>query len=157
MGTAGDPEKNAEVHLFFEESAVAPAPSESICPSSLRILLVDDDELIRSSVGPMLEILGHQVQVAESGQAALDRFEAGLEVEVVILDMNMPGLNGAETLSRLRQLRPQQVVLMASGYNDRDVQDLLAGHPGVASIQKPFSLQDIQQKLGALKLPPGRP
>lgn len=119
---------------------------------SLALLLVDDDELIRMTVAPMLEILGHRVVVAEGGQQALDLFEQGLKVDLVILDMNMPFMNGAETLQHLMLINPEQPVLMASGYDNRDVRDLLQGHPKVGIIQKPFSLREFQEKLVALRL-----
>ncbi|MBK8792521.1 MAG: response regulator [Holophaga sp.] len=119
---------------------------------SLEILLVDDDDLIRMTVGPMLEILGHKVQAVEGGQQALDLFEQGLKVDLVILDMNMPFMNGAETLQRLMLVNPDQPVLMASGYDNRDVRGLLQGNPKVGIIQKPFSLGEFQEKLVALHL-----
>ncbi|HEX9081871.1 MAG TPA: response regulator, partial [Holophagaceae bacterium] len=57
---------------------------------SLRILLVDDDELIRLSVGPMLEMGGSDVVTVEGGAQALARFEEGEFPDLVLLDMNMP-------------------------------------------------------------------
>jgi CheY-like chemotaxis protein len=111
---------------------------------------VDDDELIRASVGPMLTILGHQVHTAESGEEALERFRHGLDVDLVILDMNMPGLNGAETLERLLDLRPSQPVLIATGYTDDSVAQLMQGRPNLSSIGKPFSIQEIRRKIGGM-------
>jgi PAS domain S-box-containing protein len=135
---------------FVAASAPAPAGAGVPAPRSIRILLVDDDELIRTSVGPMLTALGHEVHLAESGQEALDRLGSGLEVDLVILDQNMPGLNGAQTLARLLELRPDQKVLMATGYSDDSLGPLLAGRPRVSSLQKPFSLQEIRAKLEAI-------
>jgi len=73
-------------------------------------------------------------------------------VDLVILDMNMPGLNGAETLTRIKALRPGQVVLMSSGYNDSDVNELVSGHSGVHCIQKPFSMSELRRKLDGIPL-----
>jgi len=128
-------------------AAAGPAPAQG---PPLSILLVDDDELILQSVAPMLRVLGHQVQTASSGQAALALFQAGLAVDLVVLDMNMPGLNGAQTLDRLKALRPDQKVLMASGYSDQDMLPLLAAHRYLSSIQKPFNLSEIANKLASL-------
>jgi PAS domain S-box-containing protein len=111
-----------------------------------RILLVDDDELIRASVAPMLQILGHQVFTAPGGLEALVQLQQGLEVDLVILDMNMPGLDGAKTLALLLEERPDQAVLLATGYSDQDTAALQEGRPTVACIQKPFSLSEIQAK-----------
>jgi len=155
-----EPGRGTQVILGFPalaglEAASEPAPAGAGAPAPrfLRILLVDDDELIRTSVGPMLTALGHEVHLAEGGQEALDRLGSGLDVDLVILDLNMPGLNGAQTLSRLLELRPEQKVLMATGYSDDSLGPLLAGRPRVSSLQKPFSLQEIRAKLEGISSP----
>jgi CheY-like chemotaxis protein len=118
---------------------------------AVRVLLVDDDELIRQSVGPMLQALGHEAHTAESGQEALDRVAAGLDPDLVILDMNMPGLNGAQTLARLLELRPGLPVLMATGYSDDAITPLLDGRSNVSCLSKPFNLQELRAKLEAMR------
>jgi CheY-like chemotaxis protein len=118
--------------------------------TSLRLLLVDDDELIRNSVPPMLEQLGHHVETASSGLEALRRLSAGLEVDLLILDHNMPGLSGAEALPRILQLRPDIQVLIATGFQDAELKSLLAEFPAVAAIQKPFTLAELRRVLRAL-------
>jgi len=147
------PGLGTEVILTFPllcGSLPVPAAAPAVPVGPIRILLVDDDELIRTSIGPMLATVGHDVHTAESGQEALERLGAGLEVDLVILDMNMPGLNGAQTLSRLLELRPGQAVLVATGYSDESVAPLLEGRPKVFSLRKPFNLEDIQAKLGTM-------
>jgi PAS domain S-box-containing protein len=147
------PGRGTEVRLGFPAlpqpaaGGPGPDPAQARTHGPLRILLVDDDELIRMSMGPMLGILGHEVSTAECGQEALDRLRAGLEADLVILDMNMPGLNGAQTLERLLEFRPNQQVLMATGYSDDTIAPLLAGRPNVTSLRKPFSLPEIREKL----------
>ena len=76
--------------------------------------------------------------------------EAGLEPDLVILDMNMPGLGGIGTLPRLRVLRPTVPVLLATGRIDQTALTLAAAHPGVTLLPKPFGLQELQQHLEAL-------
>jgi CheY-like chemotaxis protein len=114
------------------------------------VLLVDDDELIRDSIPPMLEVLGHRVRCAPGGREALEMLDAGLQPDLVILDMNMPGMNGAETLPRILARRPGQRVVMASGHSDHDVAELLEGRPTVRSLRKPFSLKEIRSVLEGL-------
>ncbi len=157
MEIRSQPDQGTEVVLSFPPLA-APAPmlageaAPAAAQGAVRILLVDDDELIRRSIAPMLTALGHAVHTAESGQEALDRLQAGLQVDLVILDMNMPGLNGAQTLTRLLALRPDQIVLMATGYSDDAIAPLLEGRPNIHSLRKPFSLKEIQSKLGTMGL-----
>jgi CheY-like chemotaxis protein/anti-sigma regulatory factor (Ser/Thr protein kinase) len=134
---------------------VAPAEvaSDQPQPASLHLLLVDDDELIRSSLPPMLEQLGHHVETASSGLEAIRRLSAGLEVDLIILDHNMPGLSGADTLPRILQLRPNIRVLIATGFQDADLKTLLADFPSVATIQKPFTLTELRQVLQGITNP----
>ncbi|BDU73811.1 PAS domain S-box protein [Mesoterricola silvestris] len=150
------PGEGTSATLHFPASRVLEAPSEGIqavpaAPGArpLSILLVDDDELIREAVGPMLEVLGHRVSLAPGGTEALAMLEGGLDPDLVILDMNMPGLTGAETLPRILALRPAQRVVMASGYSDQDVARLVEGRPGVRSLRKPYSLAEFKALLDA--------
>jgi len=150
-----EPGQGTEVILGFPPlagpvEAPPPAPAPPARSGPIRILLVDDDELIRLSIGPMLTALGHQVHLAEGGLEALERLRAGLEVDLVILDMNMPGLNGAQTLAKLLEFRPAQTVLMATGYSDESIAPLLEGRPNVFSLRKPFNMKEIEGKLGAI-------
>jgi CheY-like chemotaxis protein len=75
-------------------------------------------------------------------------------VDLVILDMNMPGMNGAETLPRILSLRPGLPVIMATGYSDQEIAPLLKQHPTVHSLRKPFSLKEIQNKIAGLQIQP---
>jgi CheY-like chemotaxis protein len=151
-----EPGRGTEVILGFPalpETPAAPAVKTDAPGVSAsgprRILLVDDDELIRMSVGPMLTALGHEVHTAESGQEALERVQ-DLDPDLVILDMNMPGLNGTQTLARLLTVRPHQRVVMATGYSDDSIVPLMAGRPNVFSLRKPFSLEEMRAKLASL-------
>jgi len=126
-------------------SAVVSTPSPAVPSSSLRILVVDDDALILRTLPPMLEQLGHQVDTASGGLEGIRRLDAGLEADLVILDHNMPGLSGGETLPRILQRHPNLRVLVATGFMDNDLKLLLAGFPTVLVIQKPFSLAELRR------------
>jgi CheY-like chemotaxis protein len=142
------------VEKRVQELAAVPPKTQATLPAGLKILLVDDDELIRESVAPMLEILGHRVTVAPGGAQALQLLENGLGVDLVILDMNMPGMSGAEVLPRILNQRPGMPVLMASGYSEQEIAPLMKDRPTVSSLRKPFSLKEIQAKIAALKIQP---
>lgn len=133
-------------------SLEAPAPDAPPAQASLQILVVDDDNLIRESLLSVLDLLGHQATEAEGGAEALLRLEEGLAVDLVILDMNMPGMTGAQVLPRLLELRPEATVLLASGYSDEDIAHLVAQHPQVHSIQKPFSMKELDRKIRELPI-----
>jgi len=114
---------------------------------ALRVLLVDDDELIQSSMEAVLGTLGHSVAMTPSGEAALAAIEAGFDPEVVILDMNMPGLGGSGTLPRLRALLPDVPVLLSTGRTDQVALDLAAAYPNVILLPKPFNIKELQKYL----------
>ena len=154
-----EPGQGTEVILGFQ--AVPPgadrgAPSlprqlpAAPVQAPLRILLVDDDELIRLSTPALLQGFGHRVQTVTGGQEALDLLAAGAEVDLIILDMKMPGMSGAQTLPRLLDLRPDLLVLLATGNSDGDLEPLLADRGKVGFIHKPFTSDEFQEKIRAL-------
>ncbi len=120
---------------------------------ALSVLLVDDDELIQNTIQAILELLGHCVDVASSGEEALAKLETGFQPEVVILDMNMPGLGGIGTLPRLRALRPNLPVILSTGRIDQSAIDLARVHSLVTLLPKPFNTRDLQEKLTVLTPP----
>jgi PAS domain S-box-containing protein len=125
-----------------------PAPGPAAPPNRARaVLLVDDDELVQHATVALLEVLGHQVTLASSGEEALAQLDTGWLPDLVILDLNMPGLGGAGTLPRLRTLRPTLPVLLATGRADQTAMDLVAAHPGVTLLSKPFDLVELQHLL----------
>jgi len=151
------------VHLRFPPArtpAEAPpaAPSSSADIPPIRILLVDDDDLIRLSVAPLLEGIGLAVATAEGGLQALERLEAGPPVDLVILDQNMPGLSGLDTLARIRASWPDLPVLLSSGYRDPDQAALATVDSHVATLEKPYALEALRRAIAGLMAasrPPG--
>jgi two-component system cell cycle sensor histidine kinase/response regulator CckA len=125
----------------------APSAKDARC---LRVLVVDDDELIRLSTSRLLEALGHATVIAGSGESALELLQAGAEFDVVILDINMPGIGGAGTLPRLRELRPDLPVLLATGRVDQVAVDLVESTTGVTLMPKPYRLKDLKAHLAAI-------
>ena len=132
----------------LEPELIYPDTTGMVGPARpLTVLLVDDDDLILKSTRMLVEALGHAVTTAACGEAALVKLEAGLRPDLVILDMNMPGLGGNRTLPRLRELCPTVPVLLATGRPDQKALDLIASDPGVALLAKPFTLQELQWHL----------
>jgi PAS domain S-box-containing protein len=133
----------AEVHTPEPTREASGRPSQR----ALHVLLVDDDQLIQCSLNLMLDFLGHRATSFDSGEEALAGLEGGLQPDVVILDMNMPGLGGAGTLPRLRTLRPQVPILVATGRVNQATLNLVGAQPGVTLLSKPFTLEELQQRL----------
>ncbi|MBW1989439.1 MAG: response regulator [Deltaproteobacteria bacterium] len=110
------------------------------------ILLVDDEKCVREVCEAMLTRLGYMVHAAASGEEALEIFERhGRRVDLVILDLIMPGLGGARTFERLRRLKPGVPILVATGLEEPSVLDVQM--EAAAFIQKPFSVSQLSEAL----------
>jgi len=150
--------KGTQITLRFPASreAIAAPDAATLTPPAeveppLRILVVDDDELIRSILPDMLSHMGHRVDTATGGLDALQKLNGGLRPDLVILDHNMPGMSGADALPRILQVCPEVQVLIATGFLDTELKLLLADFPSVLTLQKPFSLIELRKILGRLR------
>ncbi len=115
------------------------------------VLLVDDEEIVIDVGADMLERLGYSVLTAKSGEEALKQYRDHRDmVDLVILDMVMPGTGAAETYQKLKKEDPDIVVLLSSGYSvDGQATEILSlGCNGF--IQKPFSIASLSQKMREL-------
>jgi len=149
-----EPGRGTQVRVLLPAAAPVPAvvergqgPLPLNTVKVLKVLLVDDDELIQSSMRTVLQTLGCAVTGALSGEAALDLLEGGFHPDVVILDMNMPGLGGGGTLPRLRALAPELPVLLSTGRVDQTALNLAEAHSHVTLLPKPFALKELRQCL----------
>jgi len=119
-----------------------------IAKGSGRILLVDDEEMILEVGAEMLDKLGYQVLVAGSGAEAVRIYRENRDgIDLVILDVVMPGMGGSETYDQLRRINPAVRVLLSSGYSiDGQAKETLdRGCDGF--IQKPFNLQGLSEEV----------
>jgi PAS domain S-box-containing protein len=112
------------------------------------ILLIDDEEMIIKVGAELLKELGYKVLSARSGQEAIDVYENNTDkIDLVIMDMIMPGMGGGETFDRLKSINPDIRVLLSSGYsiNGQASKILARGCDGF--IQKPFNLIQLSDKI----------
>jgi PAS domain S-box-containing protein len=108
------------------------------------ILVVDDEETIRFLVRDILEEIGYKVIAAEDGYRAVEMYAERLaEIDLVILDMTMPGMGGRETFEKLKKLNPRVLAVLSTGYSeDERARQMLA--LGVkAFVQKPYRIDDL--------------
>ena len=112
------------------------------------VLLVDDETMILDVGKAMLEALGYRAITALDGMQALDLLaERKEEIDLVILDLIMPGMNGEETFDKLRSIQPRVPVLLSSGYSvSGQVSDILARKCN-GFMQKPFNISALSEKL----------
>lgn len=129
---------------------LAPKESSVVCGQGT-ILVVDDEPVLRRVAGRLLEKLGYRVLEASDGKTALEVYqERGPEIDLVLLDMIMPGMNGFQTVQRLRALDPKVPIVLCSGYGEGRAKDL---PPDVGYISKPYTLEVLSQKVAAALSP----
>ena len=108
----------------------------------LRIMVVDDEELVRRGTAEMLRDLGHEVIEADGGAEALAMLAAMPAVEVVVTDYKMPRMDGADLARRIREARPGLPILLISGYTGAS-----ESVAGLLRLNKPFGLTELAEAL----------
>jgi CheY-like chemotaxis protein len=129
-------------------AAAEPKPVRPPQAGAKTILLVEDEEMVADIGRQMLERLGYRAWVARSGDEALALYaQRRAEIDLVILDMIMPGLGGGAVFDRMKAIHPEAAVLLSSGYslNGQALEILKRGCRGF--IQKPFNLEQLGQKI----------
>jgi PAS domain S-box-containing protein len=134
-----------------DAGAREPRPAGAMRPGVKTVLLVEDEAMVADIGRQMLERLGYRTLVARTGDEALALYaQRRGEIDLVILDMIMPGLGGGAVFDRLRSINPEVAVLLSSGYslNGQALEILKRGCRGF--IQKPFNLTQLDQKIREL-------
>jgi len=114
----------------------------------IKILIVDDEEGVRISLKKVLHRDGYDIVLAETGMEAIDIVRKHVnEIETVISDFKMPGLDGLETLTEIGKLNPEIIRIILTGYAtlDRAIESVNSGIDGF--LTKPFDNKEIRQKI----------
>jgi CheY-like chemotaxis protein len=124
--------------MLDDEEMDAPAAS-----SAPLVLIADDDPATRSAVCRMVRGLGYRARSADGGRQALRYLETHSgEVRLLLADVGMPGMDGAELAERARDLDPRLHVVLLAG-TDPEVGELLAGYRDVPTLAKPVGFGDL--------------
>jgi CheY-like chemotaxis protein len=110
------------------------------------LLLVEDEEAVRSSVRRLFERHGYSVLEARHGQEALRIMESGARVDLVVTDLVMPEMGGRELVERLRARHPALKVLFMSGYSERGVTADGMMPRGTGFVEKPFTMEQLVRR-----------
>ena len=136
------------------DARVLPEPASDDLPTSLveaRILVVEDDDLIRAQVERQLRVLGHRVTVAANGVEALELLLGNREFDLLMTDVVMPaGMNGRELAERARALAPHMRILLTSGHDEDAFRRGSGGHGGDDFLSKPYRRKDLEVKISRL-------
>ncbi|UCE56804.1 MAG: PAS domain S-box protein [Desulfobacterales bacterium] len=124
---------------------------DNIYKSTGTILLVDDEEMIVDVGRKILEKMGYTVLTAINGEEALNHYRNNQEkIDIVILDMVMPEMNGGDTYDRLKEMDPDVKVLLSSGYSLNGQAKKILDRGCNGFIQKPFSMNGLSKKLSEI-------
>jgi CheY-like chemotaxis protein len=134
-------------------------PAEAAAPSqgAGTILIIDDEELVRRTARLALEHHGYRVMVAETAREGIELFRGrASEIALVLLDVNMPGMNGEEAVGQFTSIRPDIPVLVSSGYNEGLAARRFAGMPVAGFIPKPYTSRELAEKINRVLAATGR-
>ena len=130
------------------EEVTAPERIKDVatCAAAGRVLLVDDEPLVRESTASMLEDLGFEVQATSSAEEALAMLRGGYEADILITDHLMPGMTGTDLIRIVRSEKPRTRTLVISGYAEDD-----SLPPEFPRLTKPFREADLAASLAAVR------
>jgi len=111
------------------------------------VLLIDDDKMVRELGQNIIHAMGFDVLLTADGLEALEVFEQKMDgIDIVLLDISMPRLDGFETLNKIRE-KSEVPVIMITGYSIDQVSDRLKNFNNVAILEKPFGKKELQAKM----------
>ena len=112
--------------------------------SLAKILLVDDEDVVLDVGSQILQELGYTVLTAGSGKEALEIYSANRDkIDIVVLDMIMPGMGGGETYDSIKALKLDVKVLLSSGYSIMGEASAILNRGCQGFIQKPFDINEL--------------
>jgi two-component system, cell cycle sensor histidine kinase and response regulator CckA len=147
-----EPGKGTTFHIYLpatdHQPVVGEEKKDEILTGRETILIVDDEPINISVMQEMLEMLHYRVLLAGNGQEAVAVYmEKKKEIDIVILDMVMPGISGGRTFDLLREINPDVGVILASGYSSEGEAKNIINRGCWGFIQKPFKLQEFSRKI----------
>jgi len=117
-----------------------------------RILVMDDEEIIRDVLSSMLEFLGYEVEFSLDGQDALDRYREAMQkdkrFDAIIMDLTIPGgKGGKEAIHDLREIDPGVRAIVSSGYSNDPVMSNFTEYGFTGVVKKPFKIEELDEVL----------
>lgn len=135
-----------------EETAADWSKPSGLIPGHGRILLMDDDPLIRNGAGEMLQEIGYEVDLAKDGAELLEMFEKNLNkpssYDVVITDLTVPGgMGGKAIIKKLLKLDPTVKVIISSGYSNNPIMAEYRQYGFCGVVVKPYQIEELSRVL----------
>ena len=163
MKVYSEPGKGTMFKLFFPiaEGHAAPLSINAAADSTFRgtgtILVIDDEETVRTVSARLLESMGFKVILANDGLDGLEKYKAHRpEIRLVLMDLTMPHMNGEEAFRHLRAIDPELPILLMSGFNEQEAINRFTGKGLSGFVEKPFRADSLRAKLQSIGLGAGK-
>ncbi len=133
------------------KSARSMEPPAAGLPEPARILIIDDEEVVRRTFRAVLQQAGYTVLIANGGKSGVEIYRKDhAEIDLVLLDMSMPGKPGVQILQEIRSIDPEVPVAIASGYSEQEVARQFDTVSISGFVQKPFTSDRLLKKTAAI-------
>jgi PAS domain S-box-containing protein len=147
-----DPRVGTHFRLYFPLSGARAEGGEPLVPREApmgrgEILVVDDDEIIRGTAARIMGELGYTPATAADGASAIRMLESGLHFDLVVLDVDMPVMNGLDTAEVLWRIRPDLRILFCTGRQHQYEMRPVMSHPNAHLVLKPFDMAALATKV----------
>lgn len=149
-------EKGTTVDLYLPatemEVSVEKVPEPTIHNGRGRILIMDDDEMVRDLLKQILSHLGYEVDEAENGEKTLEKYvlamKNGSPVDLIIMDLTIPGgMGGKETIQELKKIDPKVMAIVSSGYSNDPIMANFHDYGFVGVLNKPYNVETLSASL----------
>jgi two-component system, cell cycle sensor histidine kinase and response regulator CckA len=136
--------ENMQAHAVIEK----PAPSQK---HAGRVLVVDDEAVVRDTLCEMLEMVGYETVTAQNGREAVDIYKSRKNpFKLIVLDLMMPEMDGMQALKEIRKVNREQAILVMTGYADDKMIQHLRTEVGVPVLFKPFRYDDLLKEVAGI-------
>lgn len=127
-----------------------PTSNQAGITENTTILLVEDEDDLRDIASSLLNVLGYKVLLAEDGKAGVEIFETNKDqISAVLLDINMPRMDGGQALAEMKAIDPDVCVVIVSGFAEEAQSDILKDRNVFTTLRKPYTLSRLQETLTA--------
>jgi PAS domain S-box-containing protein len=137
-----------------KKTDTASSPEKLLPTPKGTVLVIDDDQFVRSALASMLDDLGMDAILAIGGYEGIEQYrQKADEIVVVLLDMTMPGMQGDEVFDELKEINPDIKIIVVSGYSEEDIDRIFDGKDLSGFLQKPFTGKGLQNKIAQALAP----
>ena len=120
-------------------------------PDRVTLLVVDDEEVIRTMLARLASRMGYHILTAADGQEGLEKYrQNAAEINGVVLDMNMPVMGGRETFLKMKKINPEVRALLSTGYGANEEAQEILDLGAVGLLSKPYDMSQLSEQLALL-------